>query len=335
MVLCKIQTQWAKTTNSLCEFPMKSIHESIGSLRYPHKTLLHINNVKNRGLPPIPLAEWNREALLQSPLFAPLHPVIASLQTTGFPTLQDYNALLDNHQPSILVQSGAQLRFVPQVFGKLPFEKQYEPRCHLKGEVPTRANNWHDLFNALVWLTFPKSKAAINARHYRALMNENVAKEVGSSSERGAVRDVITLLDESGVIVVYSDPELAGLLRNFEWKELFWQRREQVKPQSSRQAMGFYLIGHGLYEKALQPYVGITGQGLLMAVDPEFFSWSPIERLAHLDSLLAGYLAEPEHLRTTRDLSPVPLLGVPGWAADNDNAAYYDNTAYFRPGRRA
>jgi hypothetical protein len=28
------------------------------------------------------------------------------------------------------------------------------------------------------------------------------------------------------------------------------------------------------------------------------------------------------------------LLGVPGWAADNNCAAYYDNTAYFRPGRR-
>jgi len=78
----------------------------------------------------------------------------------------------------------------------------------------------------------------------------------------------------------------------------------------------------------------MTAQGLLLAVEPEFFSWPLVQQLAHLDGLLADYLAVPEHCRSTRDLSPVPLLGVPGWAADNDSAAYYDNTAYFRPGRR-
>ena len=221
------------------------------------------------------------------------------------------------------------MRFVAQESGKLPFEAQYEPRCYLKGEVPTRENNWHDLLNALVWLTFPKTKAVLNARHYDALIEERAFGNAG----RGTLRDVNTLLDESGVIVVYADAhsgiELAELLRNLQWKELFWQQREQA-----RAGMGFYIFGHGLYEKALQPYVGMTGQGLLLAVEPAFFSWPSAQRLAHLDSLLADYLAAPEHCRSTRDLSPVPLLGVPGWAADNDSEAYYDNTSYFRPGRR-
>lgn len=267
--------------------------------------------------------------MLQSPLFAPLHPVINKLEAAIFPTLQNFNVLLKAHQPSITVQSGARLHFVPQVPGKLPFEAQYEPRCYIKGEVPTRANNWHDLLNALVWLAFPKAKAAINARHYHALMKQGAMDDVETSSERGAVRDVNTLLDESGVIVVYADAELAGLLRDFKWKELFWQRRKEVQT-----GMGFYIFGHGLYEKALQPYVGMTGQGLLLAVEQAFFSWPLEMQLAHLDSLLCDYLADPKHCRITRDLSPVPLLGVPGWSRDNDNAAYYDNTAYFRPGRR-
>ena len=222
------------------------------------------------------------------------------------------------------------MSFVAQQPGKLPFEAQYEPRCYLKGEVPTRADNWHDQFNALVWLSFPKTKAVLNARHYHALMDERASGKAG----RGAVRDVNTLFDESGVIVVYADADLAGLLREFRWKDLFWQRREQVRPQSSRQTMGFYIFGHGLYEKALQPYVGMTGQGLLLSVEPAFFSWPPAQQLTHLDSLLADYLSAPEHCRSTRDLSPVPLLGVPGWAANNEHAEYYDNTTYFRPGRR-
>jgi hypothetical protein len=270
--------------------------------------------------------EWNKAALLRSPLFAPLHSILAVIEAEGFPTLDECNALLQAHHPPITVRSGAPLRFVAQQRGKLPFEAQYEPRCYLAGEVQMRGHNWHDLLNALVWLTFPKTKAMLNARHYHALTEERAS----GHTRRGAVRDVNTLFDESGVIVVYADNQLAGLLRNFNWKELFWQRREQV-----RAGMGFYLFGHGLYEKALQPYVGMTGQGLLLAVEPGFFSWAPAQQSKHLDSLLADYLATPDHCRSTRDLSPVPLLGVPGWTADNDNAAYYDNTAYFRPGRRA
>lgn len=270
--------------------------------------------------------EWG--SLLQSMLFAPLHPVISALRTETFPTLDELNELLVTHP--ITVQSGCELRFVEQGFGRLAFEAQYEPRCYSKGEVQTRQDNWHDLLNALVWLTFPKAKAAINARHFQALMEKRQAltQPDATSSERGAARDTNTLLDESGVIVAYADAELAGLLQDFQWTELFWQRREQVQA-----GMGFYLFGHGLYEKAMQPYVGMTGQGLLLAVEPAFFAWPQAQQLAHLDSLLADYLNEPLNCRSTRELAPVPLLGVPGWTVDNECAVYYDNTAYFRSGR--
>lgn len=272
-----------------------------------------------------PIPEWNREALLQSPLFFPLRPAIERLGAEAFPSLEECNALLAACRPPILTQSGHALRFVPQEYGKLPFEAGYEPRCYLRGEVYTCAENWHDLLNALVWLTFPRAKAAINARHYRALTE---GREAGSS-ERGAVRDTNTLLDESGVVIPYANEQLAALLRDFKWKELFWERREEAQ-----QSMGFCLFGHGLYEKALNPYVGMTGQGLLLQVEKDFFGWPLARRLKHLDGLLADYLDAPEHCRSTRELTPVPLLGVPGWAAENGDASYYDNTGYFRRGRR-
>jgi len=268
--------------------------------------------------------QWDRAALLQSTLFVPLHPVIFKLAAGAFPTLADLNALLDLQSTLITVQSGRRLKFVEQRVGRLAFEAQYEPLCYLTGEVQTRKDNWHDLLNALVWLTYPGAKAAINARHYSALTS--AVPEI--SSGRGAVRDTNTLLDESGVIVVYADEGLAGLLQHFQWTELFWQQREQVKT-----TMDFYLFGHGLYEKALNPYIGMTGQGLLLAVEPVYFSWTAEKRRAHLDSRLADYLANPKHCVRTRELSPVPLLGIPGWSADNNCAGYYLNTAYFRPGR--
>jgi hypothetical protein len=274
-----------------------------------------------------PLPEFEADTLLQSPLFSPLHPVIDRLKGGGFPSLDLLNAELLASDPPITVQNGCAVRFVTQEHGKLAFEAQYEPRCYLTGEVQTRQSNWHDLLNALVWLTFPKTKAVINTRHYQALTSDSGFQ---NGSGRGAVRDTNTLFDESGVIIACACPELAGLLRGFRWKTLFWQRRVEVQT-----GMGFYLFGHGLYEKALQPYTGMTGQGLLLMVDPAFFCWSYIQQLAYLDEHLAEYLADPVHCCSTRELSPVPLLGVPGWAADNRCASYYDNTGYFRSGRRS
>lgn len=267
--------------------------------------------------------DWSPQELLRTPLFFPLHPVLAHFSNGKFPTLPDWNRMLAAHYPGISVHSGQRLRFVAQEQGRLGFESQYEPRCYLNGEVQTRENNWHDLFNALVWLTFPKSKAAINERHYQALRSAH-----DGHSQRGKVRDMATLLDESGVIVVSANKKLSALLSGFQWKELFWQHRQQLADE-----MGFYVFGHGLYEKALQPYIGMTGQGLVLDVEPVFFSWPLSARLAHVDERVAEYLADPLHCRSTRELQPVPLLGVPGWIADNEQAEYYDNAAYFRPGR--
>jgi hypothetical protein len=271
-----------------------------------------------------PFSDWNPGMLLQSPLFEPLYPVLARLSSGAFPTLCDCNDMLAGRAPSITTQNGKPLRFVAQEHGKLPFEAQYEPRCYLRGEVQTREHNWHDLFNALAWLTFPQAKAAINARHYRALINA----AGGGTGARGSERDMLTLLDESGVIVVCADAELGELLRGFQWKELFWRHRERVKT-----AMGFYPFGHGLYEKALKPYVGMTGQGLLLVVEPGFFAWPLTRRLAYLDELLAEYLAESGRGRSTRELTPVPLLGVPGWSEESKKPVFYDNYSYFRTRR--
>lgn len=266
--------------------------------------------------------EWNPQKLLQSPLFAPLQNWLAELDERHFPTLEELNGLLASGNKEIKVSNGKLLQFVEQVHGKLPLEAQYEPRCFLEGEVQTRRDNWHDLFNALVWLAFPATKAAINARHYQAQVGEVVRQG------RGSRRDMLTLFDESGVVVACADDELAGLLREFRWKELFWQRREQVEA-----AMGFYLFGHGLYEKAMQPYVGMTGQGLLLAVETDFFEKPLPEQLVYLDQRLAAYLANRDRCHSTRELDPVPLLGIPGWATENNESGYYDNTAYFRAGR--
>lgn len=252
-------------------------------------------------------------------MFEPLRGVGASLaELDRWPTLAEYNALLD---PPIHTASGAALSFVPQAGKPAHMEDKYEARIFLNGEVQTRTENWHDLFNALVWLAFPCTKAALNARHFEAISQRG-------EGNRGKIQDALTLFDESGVVVLHADGELAGLIRDFRWKELFCERRQEVI-----KGMKFVIFGHSLFEKALKPYVGFTGKGLLLKVGQEAFQPAPEGQMPSLDALLADHFSAAGRL-SSQDLAPVPLLGVPGWWGENESSVFYDNTNYFRPARK-
>ena len=219
---------------------------------------------------------------------------------------------------------GLPLSFVPQPLQRAGFAEGFEPRTLLRGEIAMRPDNWHDLFNALVWLTFPRAKAALNARHYHELEGLRAQRAVN----RGAVQDALTLFDESGVVIAASDPGLGALIREFRWKELFWVRRAELQ-----RCMRFYVYGHALYEKALHPYRGLTGRALLLDVAPAVLGLPMSEQLAYLDQRVAAWLADHAHLKATRELAPVPILGVPGWCGKNGAEQYYDDAGYFRSGR--
>jgi hypothetical protein len=261
--------------------------------------------------------QWNEAFAEQSPLLQTLR--VAARQVAGgdWPALSHLQEVMTC--AGIHTASGMPLQMVPPAVAGAG--ESYEQRLYARGELEFRERNWHDLFNALVWLTFPRAKAALNARHHAAL-------PAGRAGGRGAVRDALTLFDESGVIVVSADAELLNMIRGFRWKPLFWERRAAVVA-----GMDFLLFGHALCEKALAPYKGITGRGLLLEVDRDFLELPPAERLTQVDSRVALWIADPQALRHTHELAPLPVLGVPGWCADNEWSAYYEDREHFRPGR--
>jgi hypothetical protein len=53
-----------------------------------------------------------------------------------------------------------------------------------------------------------------------------------------------------------------------------------------------------------------------------------------VDALLAGRASSVEQLIVPAALSPLPVLGVPGWWRANEEEAFYDDTRYFREVRR-
>ena len=203
---------------------------------------------------------------------------------------------------------GIGVRFVPP-----PFDISgigYEMTIAATGEVPTR-DNTHDFFNALQWIAFPNAKAAINAGHLR--------HKCADTAPRPVARDVLTMIDESGVLVASTDNSLLDLLREFRWRDLFVDRRADVVAR-----MRFAMLGHGLMEKALAPFIGLTGKAILLNVGDE----------VGLDMAASNWLTNDANLASAQSLAPLPLLGIPGWDARNQDPAFYDNREYFRPGRR-
>lgn len=263
--------------------------------------------------------EWlDAHERLRAPVFAPLQGAIARLSPEHWPGHDELTAAAEGVQTA----SGKALRFVPPAADADPGGAPYELRVAASGEIETRPRNWHDLFNALAWIAYPRAKAAINAQH-AAMLRERGAQE---SLRRGPERDALTLFDEGGVVVASSSPALFRLIVEHEWKELFWRRRAELA-----QSMRFLAFGHGLFEKLLSPYVGITAKTVFVAVDELFFMLPGEAQVERADAALASHFAQRARFGSARAMAALPLLGVPGWDARAEHEAFYDDTAYFRP----
>lgn len=256
--------------------------------------------------------------------FEPVRATARQLCTPEWPGCGDLNRLLALRTVPVVNAAGHAVRFVAQAMRSGAFEGKYEPRIFLRGEVQFRAGDWHDVCNALAWFTFPRAKAALNESHYRALERQRAS----GPGNRAPVQDALTLLDESGVLVVTSNVELGQLLASHAWKELFWRRRAEVARD-----MRFYLFGHGLGEKMLRPFIGVTGRSLICEMPRDFMAVPLARQLEALDAQVATRIGNACSPLTTRDLTPVPVLGIPTWCADNEDERYYDNATYFRPRR--
>jgi hypothetical protein len=192
------------------------------------------------------------------------------------------------------------VRFVDQE--TLPRGEAYESFIARTGCVPTR-DNLHDLFNGLIWLSYPRTKRRLNVLH---------AAEIGRrghvAGARGPLRDALTLFDENAA-VLQAPPVLVEALRSRDWQTLFLDLRGEW--HSARLA----IFGHALLEKLMHPRKAITAHVWLVE--------------ATTDEALASSLCS-ERL-VAKDFLPLPVLGVPGWWPANEAPDFYDDATVFRP----
>ena len=181
----------------------------------------------------------------------------------------------------------------------------YEVFIASTGQVPTR-DNLHDFFNALMWLAYPRAKAALNARQASEI------ERSGVGPARGPVRDAATLIDESALLLVCDDANVADALREHDWQRLLidWRAR-----------WGHDIValpfGHALLEKLAGPFKAITACVVSLPATSD------------ADAALAAFVVRPD--LAPRLLPHLPVLGIPGWCADNADPRFYDDPRVFRP----
>jgi hypothetical protein len=219
--------------------------------------------------------------------------------------------ILSDALPGQAVSAGGEpIRFVPAA--DLP-GVDYEPCIYRTGRVSTREENRHDLFNALVWCRFPRLKSALNALHVEHM-------DDAGPGRRGQLRDAVTLLDESGMIVAGSDLNLLQALARRDWSNAFVAHRA-----SWSENLHVFVCGHAVLEKFLAPYKSITAHALLLHCPRRV----PAE---DLDRSLAAFLGQTGRFRSTADLSPLPLMGIPGWwTGGAQGLSFYADETVFRP----
>jgi hypothetical protein len=260
----------------------------------------------------------NLSAIANKPLFEPLRVLLERCGATAAINADVLNVLLSELGIRAVSAGGGPIRFTAEP----PDAGGYEQAAFDTGAVHTRAENWHDFFNGLVWLRFPLTKSALNARHLLGLARQ---REAGSSA-RGALRDAATQFDEDGIVVLSADPQLTQLLRCHEWKSVFWERRADL-----RRGARFVVFGHALYDKLRQPFRGLCGKAVFLDADAALLELPLDTQLAEIDARLAERWRNEAWYSRPADLSTLPLLGIPGVTPDNADPAYYDDRWQFRP----
>ena len=238
------------------------------------------------------LAPWRDEAA-----------TVESLLAGGASVAEVLNALHQQSAPGDLKLHWMP-NFVPQA--EMPADQAYEKFIFDTRQVPTR-DNLHDLFNGLCWLRFPETKRRLNA-----LQAAQIAQS-GVQPLRGAVRDALTVFDENAALLSAPQP-LWEALQARQWQRLFVDLRPLW-----RQAR-LVLFGHALLEKLTNPRKPITTH--------VYRAPAPAGELHALDHWAAGALRQAD--LTAKIFLPLPVLGVPGWWAQNEALSFYDDPLVFR-----
>ncbi len=206
--------------------------------------------------------------------------------------------------------TGMPLVFVKQSAELLNDGMHYEQRIFQRGLIATRENNWHDLFNAMMWLKYPKIKSGLNARQWSDIEGHGL-------KTRTPAQCAMTLFDEAGAIVTMPD-EMLECWKQHDWHGLFISHADDWHQGRARVAV----FGHALLDHALVTETLLVAKCIVLEDKSDLPA--SFERMA--SDIYAG-----NSLRGNSELRTLPLCGIPGWHSAIDSSEFVKSAACFSP----
>lgn len=249
-------------------------------------------------------------AVLRHPVFDTLEQAhLALCRQPQWPEVDSLNALW----PTPENRAETPYRFVAQE--TLSDGLHYEQRIFEQGVISTRSRNWHDLFNAFIWLRFPRIKAALNARQYQDIAEVGVKQRTRSQC-------ALTHFDEAGAVIRLNDERLLAHWDEHDWPALFAGFNRALADGEAQ----IWLFGHSIYEHALNPDIALIAKAQV------FIGGATVDD-GRMDAWLAGCIIGRQCFADPQELRPIPLSGLAHWHADYGQADFYRSVPCFRPKR--
>lgn len=248
-------------------------------------------------------------SVLQHPAFSFLVEQHLQLcRTEHWPEVEELNSFWP-----LVRQAGNHHQFVAQE--ALNDAMHYEQRILQHGSIATRSQNWHDLFNAFIWLRFAKIKMALNARQCQDIARVGIKQRTRSQC-------ALTHFDEAGAVIRLSDSELIAHWDAHDWPAFFsgWQ------PAYEAGNAQLWLFGHSIFEHALNPDIALVAKALVIRGEQALSDDA-------MDAWLAERIASQQCLMDPQELRPIPLSGIAHWHAQYGAADFYQRVPCFRPKR--
>lgn len=250
-------------------------------------------------------------ALRESAWYWAIEPAVLALGSCAdFPTRDHLSAL---HADAARQAGVPALRFAPYIKrtrkqrnAPIDLESLYDGSISARHEVPTREGDWHDLFNALVFASFPRSKHALHARQFAQIRQrvEHGARTLPGARSRE--QDALTLFDEGGCFVAGEAPALEPLVGLT--LESFY---EALRKGIAERVLVVAPFGHALFEHKVAGLRGPSSFAYLLAI-PRLVS-DRTELVQTLDRAFAQVLQDGARFRSPAELRRLDLtdLGEP------------------------
>ncbi len=261
----------------------------------------------------VPPTAWDSHFADRHPWAWPLAAATQHFRAcSDWPSVSDYTALLA--PLALCTASGLPLRFVLQPParrkrrpGPSGLDALYDGRIYTRGEVSTRPRNWHDWLNALVWASFPRSKAMLNARQYNAHRARLGDAFVSLPGARTREQDALAMLDEGSLLLLTSPTHLPAVRHHVSVGD----SRSLSRMLSLGEAHAL-LFGHALYEHLVAGDTSPRGMPVVLSA-PESTLVNISSRCAAADQALATELSTEGSFMTV-PLSPGVFLAELPWA---------------------